>query len=672
MKQNHHKYIILFILVIIGFFFHFKTLNDFPQYKHSWAQNDRYALALGFINNGGDFFHPETFVYNKQFPDDFRKVKDNTITSVDFPVHDYAVSVIMRIFNTTEPWCFRLYILLYSMVGLYFLYKLTALFTDSLFKSVAVVLFAASSPVLLYYQNGFLPTIPSLANCMIALFFLFRYYRDKHRRDYFFAFLFLTLAVLARLPFAILLVAIASMEMLLFLKNKRTDPYKWLTIFISIGIIGGYYLYNNHLRAQYGSIFLNHILPATTVTDLVDYFLTSTERWGYVYFSPIHYILFLVACVYFIIHLIFKKSHLSGLTKKLLMLSAVLLFGCVLYYLLMTFQYLSHDYYFLDTFYLPIICLFLFFVIQVPSPINKKLTLVMRYTSVLIFIPVFIYSFGSLKSHQLTFTNERTTAENFNDAGSFLDSLKIPESAKILVMGPDGPNNPFVFMKRKGYAAIFAYDERIVEALKWPFDYVVLENSKLINAIYPSYPDICKQLSKVATNGKITVFVRGSKNDRVDLDDFFSLTLMDIKLRKQLVLDSVREGFLGIESASNPFSDKKSGIVRADMDYGLSFKSNNVFCLNDGASVLKIKSHFGSDAPLNECLICVSIDCKGKNILFLANDLKNLIKTGTWDEQEVLFNLPRIEEKEFEFSVFIWNKGKNTLYYEDFGFFIYQ
>lgn len=658
--------------MIVSFSFHFKTLNDFPQYRHCWAQSDRYALALGFINNGGDFFHPETFIYNKQFPDDFRKIRDNTITSVDFPIHDYVVSLIMRIFNTTEPWCFRLYILLYSLIGLYFLYKLVSLFTDSLFKAVAVLLFAISSPVFLYYQNGFLPTIPSLANCFIALYFLFRYYKDHHRRDYIFAILFITLSVLARLPFAILLVAVASTEAFYFIKNKRTDSFKWLVFIISVSLIGGYYLYNNHLRELYGSLFLNFILPAISFAELADYFLTSIDRWSFVYFSPIHYLLFLVAGIYVVVNLIFKRNELTALSKKFVLLTGVLFFGCVLYYLLMTFQYLSHDYYFLDTFYLPIICLFMFFVLQVPSSRSKVFNSVMKYASVLIFIPAFVYSYGSLRSDQNTFLKEKTTAENFSHADSFLDSLKIPVSAKILVMGADGPNNPFLLMKRKGYTVIFPYYDRIEEALKWPFDYVVLENSKLINTIYLAYPDIYKKLSKLATNGKITVFIKSSKNGRVDFDDFFNLRTKEIKLRESLRLDKISEGFSGIEMGINDLTGIKTGLVKPEMDYGLAFKPGNLSFMNEGPSVLKIKSNFGSNVALNECLICVSIESKGTTILFLANDLKNSIPAGTWSKHEIVFSLPKMDDEEFILSAFIWNKGKNTLYYEDFEVFIYQ
>ena len=127
--------------MVVCAFFQFQKINEFPQYKHCWAQCDRYALALGFINNGGDFFHPETFIYNNQFPTgDFNTIRNTTITSVDFPIHDYCVSLLMRIFHTFDPWCFRLYILIYSVIGLFFLYRLISFFTNSVVKPIFIIL----------------------------------------------------------------------------------------------------------------------------------------------------------------------------------------------------------------------------------------------------------------------------------------------------------------------------------------------------------------------------------------------------------------------------------------------------------------------------------------------------------------------------------------------------
>ena len=340
LKFSYHKYIVLFVICIVSLLFQFKTLNEFPQYKHCWAQCDRYAIALGFVNNGGDFFHPETFIYNNQFPDgNFMTLMKSSITSVDFPIYDYLVSIVMRVFGSTDPWCFRVFVFLYSIIGLFFLYKLTALFTNSIVKSMVVVLFALTSPVFLYYQAGFLPTIPSLANCAIALFFLFKFYKDDLKKDFYYAMFFLTIATLARLPFAIVLVAIMCLECLVILKERKIQFYKWILFVLSIVCIGAYYKYNELLRAEYGSLFLNYVIPAANWNDLKDFIIATYDRWAFKYFSHIHYVLVALLTVLFIMNAVIQKITLTHLDRKLIWFCSILFFGCSLYYLLMSFQF---------------------------------------------------------------------------------------------------------------------------------------------------------------------------------------------------------------------------------------------------------------------------------------------------------------------------------------------
>ena len=57
------------MIVIAGLFIQKDYMDEYPNHIHAWAEQDHYALAIGFINNGFDLFHPETMIYNKQFPD---------------------------------------------------------------------------------------------------------------------------------------------------------------------------------------------------------------------------------------------------------------------------------------------------------------------------------------------------------------------------------------------------------------------------------------------------------------------------------------------------------------------------------------------------------------------------------------------------------------------------
>ena len=303
-----HKFITISVICAVSVLFQLKTINQFPQYTHAWAQCDRYALALGFIDNGGDLFHPQTYVMNNQFPGEFMIPRNTTITSVDFPVHDYIVSFIMKLTHDTEPWLFKSYTLLYSIAGLYFLYLLVTLFTKSIIRALFVVLFALSSPVFLYYEAGFLPTLPSLANVFIGLFLFFSFIKTGNKKQFCFSLFFITLASMARLPFAIIVVALGCYECYGFFKNKRVEIYKCIGLLISVTCIATYYLYNDHLRKEYGSLFLNYILPASSTHELIDFTKTIIKRWQFNYFNPLAYALLLVTGFVFLFN-VFMKSY---------------------------------------------------------------------------------------------------------------------------------------------------------------------------------------------------------------------------------------------------------------------------------------------------------------------------------------------------------------------------
>ena len=250
MKKNYNNIIIIVLLVVTGVFFHGKQINNFPSHIHAWAQSDRYALALGFLNNNLNFFKPETFVINHQFPNKWKEPASASTTAVDFPLHDYISAVLMKVFNTNAPWVFRSYILIYSFIGLFFVFKLAKLVTGDLLKSAIITIFAATSPVFVYYQAGFLPTIPSLANAFIGIYFYALYIKTERNRFFNISLFFLTLAALSRTTFAIPLIAILGFEFLRILNHKSYFFPKILPVLFSVSSILIYFLYNNYLTMR--------------------------------------------------------------------------------------------------------------------------------------------------------------------------------------------------------------------------------------------------------------------------------------------------------------------------------------------------------------------------------------------------------------------------------------
>jgi len=310
MSRTKQLLFALGIIIFFGVLYHYKYINEFPSHIHAWAQADRYALTLGFINNNFNFFKPETFVMNPYFPHGWRVPLNESITAVDFPAHEFIAAIVMKVSGIRSPWILRLYILLYSFVGLIGLFKLSNLLTGSFAKSIFVVIFTATSPVFVYYQGGFLPSIPSFSNAIIGIYFYTRYLHNSRDRDYYFAVFFLTLAALSRISFSIPLIAMMALEFIRIIQKQTRLKPKLLPGILSVSIILAYFFYNSYLKNKYGSIFLSEIRPANNFGHVKEIFNIIYNNWFYHYFSIIHYYIFGIITVIALITVKFwiKKS----------------------------------------------------------------------------------------------------------------------------------------------------------------------------------------------------------------------------------------------------------------------------------------------------------------------------------------------------------------------------
>ena len=53
--------VVMLVLALYGVQLHYRYMAEFPTHIHSWSQTDRYAIAIGFLNNGFDLFLSEVF-----------------------------------------------------------------------------------------------------------------------------------------------------------------------------------------------------------------------------------------------------------------------------------------------------------------------------------------------------------------------------------------------------------------------------------------------------------------------------------------------------------------------------------------------------------------------------------------------------------------------------------
>lgn len=504
----------MLFIVAAGLFIEWDYLNEYPSHIHAWAEQDHYALSMGFLNNGFNFLQPETMIYNKQFPGWWKEAYDSTVTSAGFPIHEYFAALLMKLFGTTSPWVFRVWTLLWSFLGLGFLYKISYRLTNDGAKSLLVTGIALTSPVMAYYLNGFLPGVPALSLSIMGLWYYLNYLEEPQRWRFYHSILFLTLATLIRTTFAIALITVLCFEMWRILRKESTFLDKLPAVLISLCVYLVSFFWNRHLTQMHGTIFLNQLLPPESWQDAKELLSEAHHNWRFHYFQRLHYWLFLVFAILAVALALYralgKRSPQPKTLKKknlsIWWLPLIQLFGCVLFTIAMMQQIQYHDYYFIDTFFLPLLLVLILMLQNLPKPTHK---LVLGGETLLALVLLALMSKNALDMQVSRRQSENyalLSYNNYQDSDLLLDSLGIATDAKVLCLYGYAQNGPFLQMKRKGFIVMEDKDELLDAAFQFPFDCVVIENEKL-DTFYNKRESLFNRLKKIGSNDKISVFL---------------------------------------------------------------------------------------------------------------------------------------------------------------------
>lgn len=497
-----HKEYLFFALIIISLVpFHWRSIFLGPTAIHLWAAADWYALALGFLDNGMDFLHPQVNQLNLQFPGTLSIDELEGITAVDFPINPYLVALLMKLFGTTSPMVYRGYTMVLSIIGLFFLFKAVKLKTTQFSWAVFVVALVRFQPSFAYYLDGFMPTQNALSVFFIGLYFFFRYESLLKNRHFFISILFFTLAALMRMPFAIPLIALLGTYVTISFHKKEMQ---WLTIGVtSLGLLAivGYFLYNHSLSSTYGSVFLNELMPLRSWNDFVFFWLGGIARNSQSIF-PIVYV-FVTILIVFAVFSRFRKQSPSSGEKAYLLYFGIHFFGVFLYSILMGHQLWAHDYYFND-FFLPAFIIALIWSLNyVEIPRNYKNIIIGLFVAAssqtALMWQKYAYNVG------VSARPEVQSTINFKDADVFLNEQNVPKDAVLLVIGTYAPSIPGNATNRKCFGVRVPKTEDIEIALSWPFDYIIIQNA-FYNEVVGAYPPLENIAKPISSNGKLTIY----------------------------------------------------------------------------------------------------------------------------------------------------------------------
>ena len=318
-----------------------------------------------------------------------------------------------------------------------------------------------------------------------------------------------------RSSFAVAYIAILCFEFLRILKKETSFVDKIFPALISFAIIFSYYLWNRHLASENGSLFLGKLMLAKNWDDFVYRITRAKDNWMFHYFTNLHYWIFafIIASALFCRFLNFIKKKKEDVVERnglsLWWLCCILFFGNICFLVAMVKQFPNHDYYFIDTFFLPILLLIALSLNALPKITNYRQAV--SAVTLLIFFIVFmlkdVKEMQVKRRAQWHGPESERTIRNYSGAEQYLDSLNIPKDAKMLTLYAYPQNTPFILMNRKGYTEMYDKEEMIKTGLSFDYDYLVVEN-EILERKFKENKDFPSDLKYYSDNGKITIFVK--------------------------------------------------------------------------------------------------------------------------------------------------------------------
>ena len=615
--------VLLLFLSIFSYFHYFSGIKELPQGPHIWAQADRYALSLGFMENGFNFFLPRTHNLAPEYLPDKPVENRQGITRVDFPLHSYIPALVMKIFNSHGLGIFRLYTLLFGITGMILLYFIVYKLSQSDTWAAFTVVFALSMPAYTYYLSGTLPSVPSITFVLAAVWTYIKFYEEKKYFYFHFTVLFFLLAALPRLHFTTFLIAFALWRLLIYLKNRKIILKELISLFLAFSVIIFYFFYNAWLHKNYGSVYLSKPMPPDSVSDFFYVLKEIVKRNFWKIFPPFHALIYVFVIAVFFIRLKKEKAVFFNVFTFFSFL------GMGFIFLIMSRQFIDHDYYFLDTFF-PVILLMMILLSQAyKQRINSGIFF--RFVLPLVLIPLLLVSGAWSVKEKYRLNNwdlQLIIKTNFSDAPSFLKNAGVSEYASVLVIDACSANYPLLLMKQKGYTIVYSEAEfdTLPRLLSYKPDYVVLQHYFLLNGVLKYYPQIMNKITKIAENDRIALFKLSDNNNIYNVPEFLAKNNYQINFFAKTAFENNEPSQCWsnthLSDTGISFSGSHSGIFKDNIEFGATcvIPVKDIKVKEKQRILADVSIH--SDNQIREVYLVVSVERGSENLFYFNEEIK--------------------------------------------------
>lgn len=497
----------LFIIIPLTIILHHKSITLRPTSAYAWAQADHYALAVGFVDNGMDFFHPKTWSLNHQYPPAKIVKNPQGITAADFPILQYIVASVFNIFGTSAPWIYRTIVLLYSLISLTILY-LTINRIRGIIQSLLIIAFITLQPCYAFYQDNFHVTSTAFNTFLIGFSFLLNYLYYKSLRKYLlWSIFFLTLAALQRFIQIIPLIALGGVFFLNNYKKRKNDKYL-LLIMGGIIVVICYFIYNKYLAYTYGSIFIGAPQPIKSIAEATE-LITQMAKIYIRGVLPLPHFIGIILLL-FVAH---KQKTTSSTAPILVIWLRISALGSLTFSMLMLQNMSIHDYYAIDVWLSSLLMLVTYLIFSIDF---KYLSFKTKISGLLIILmSLIIVIRNQEKKYDNQFKNIHNGGEDeiisaFYDSKKFLDD-RIPKSNKILVICESGWNIPLIGYKRDAYRIAGNNLSRFSEIFNQNYDVIITYNKTFYTKVLKPHPEFLTNVEKIDSNSLLTIWKKHNK-----------------------------------------------------------------------------------------------------------------------------------------------------------------
>ena len=212
---------------------------------HSWRQADTAAIARNFYENGYNFWYPQVDWGGNL----------TGYCQTEFPIYSFLIAILYKFLGIHES-IGRLVSIVFSLITIYFLYKLCLEITKDQQLSFWSSFFYTIIPTNIYYSRTFQPESFVLMTGLSGIYFFYKWLKTDQKKYFYTSLILVTLACLVKVVPAFYL----SLPMI-FLAWQRFDRKMffnlnlWFYFFVVLISTLIWYLHSFQVGMEYGLTF---------------------------------------------------------------------------------------------------------------------------------------------------------------------------------------------------------------------------------------------------------------------------------------------------------------------------------------------------------------------------------------------------------------------------------